>query len=185
MVPVKVQTLVVSHAPAPSVVVLLPLEDEPLPGTPEAEATDSSEQPGGHHGNRRIVPIWVGVNEATQLGVALEHARFTRPMTHDLFLDALTNLDACVDHVLIDRVERSTFYSKLVLRQHNRLIVLDARPSDALSLAIRQQAPIYIDELVLERASYPYVFRTRPSAEEEMEEFHKFIADLSPEDFAE
>lgn len=177
MVPVKVQTLIVSHAPAPSVIVLQPIEDAPIANDESARSV--------HSGNCRIVPIWVGVNEATQLGVALEKARFTRPMTHDLFLDALTNLDACVDHVLIDRVERSTFYSKLVLRQHNRLIVLDARPSDALSLAVRQQAPIYIDELVLERASYPYVFRTRPDEEEEMAEFHKFIADLSPEDFAE
>lgn len=84
-------------------------------------------------------------------------------MTHDLFLDALTNLDARIDHVLINEVNGPTFYAKLVLRQHSRLIELDARPSDALALAIRQEAPIYMNEDVLERASFPYVFNRIPT----------------------
>ena len=117
------------------------------------------------------------------MGIALEKARFSRPMTHDLFLDALTNLDARVDHVLINEVNGPTFFAKLVLRQHDRLIELDARPSDALSIAIRQQAPIYIDEHVLERASFPYVFKNHPGDEVEVEEFRKFIEDLAPDDF--
>ena len=167
MVPVKIQTLIVSSAPAPSIIVLQPIEEAP------------------QNNKYRIVPIWVGVNEATQMGIALEKARFSRPMTHDLFLDALTNLDARIDHVLINGVTGPTFFAKLVLRQHSRLIELDARPSDALALAIRQEAPIYMDEEVLEKASFPYVFKTNPDAEAEVEEFRKFVEDLAPEDFGE
>ena len=119
------------------------------------------------------------------MGVALERARFTRPMTHDLFLDALTNLDAQIDHVVINDVQGATFFARLTLRQHDRLIDLDARPSDALALAVRQKAPIYIEEDVLERASFPYVLRrTEPEASEaELSEFKKFLEGLAPEDF--
>ena len=98
MIPVQVHTLIVSSPQAPSIIVLKPIDEKPT------------------NGIYRIVPIWIGINEATQLGTALEHAKFTRPMTHDLFLDALTNLDACVDHVLISDVRKSTFFSRLCLR---------------------------------------------------------------------
>ena len=169
MIPVNVQTLIVSAAPAPSIIVLKPVE--------------SAVQAG----KSRIVPIWVGVNEATQMGVALERARFSRPMTHDLFLDALTNLDARVDHVVINDVKGSTFFARLALRQHDRLIDLDARPSDALALAIRQKVPVYIEESVLERASFPYVLREEPENSEtmkrELDEFKKFLDKIAPEDF--
>ncbi|WP_080801047.1 bifunctional nuclease family protein [Arabiibacter massiliensis] len=168
MVPVNIQTLIFSAPPSPSIIVLRPVEEAP------------------QEGKFRIVPIWVGVNEATQMGIALERARFSRPMTHDLFLDALTNLDARVDHVVISDVKGATFFARLSLRQHDRLIDLDARPSDALALAVRQKAPIYIDEGVLERASFPYVLK-KPSGgietEHELSEFRKFLEEIAPEDF--
>lgn len=167
MIPIKVQTLIVSSAPAPSVIVLQPIEDVP------------------EGSNMRIVPIWVGINEATQMGLALEKTKFARPMTHDLFLDALTNLDAQIDHVLINKVAGSTFFARLVLRQHGRLIELDSRPSDAIALALRQQSPLYIDEEVLEKASFPYVFKKSPNEEEAVEEFREFLNDIAPEDFQE
>lgn len=167
MIPVRIQTLIVSAAPAPSIIVLQPVDEEPK------------------NDNFRVVPIWVGINEATQMGIALENARFARPMTHDLFLDALTNLDARIDHVYVHDVNDSTFYAKLVLRQHDRLLELDARPSDALALAVRQEAPIFMEERVLEKASFPYVFKKNPVEEEEVEEFREFIEGLAPEDFQE
>lgn len=167
MIPVQVHTLIVSSPQAPSIIVLKPIDEKPT------------------NGIYRIVPIWIGINEATQLGTALEHAKFTRPMTHDLFLDALTNLDACVDHVLISDVRKSTFFSRLCLRQHGRLINLDARPSDSISLAVRQQAPIYIAEHVLERASFPFVVRDQKNPEDEIDEFRTFLEHVAPDDFAE
>lgn len=165
MIPVTIQTLIVSVPPSPSILVLQPVEELPQPG------------------KARIVPIWVGSTEATQLGIALEKARFTRPMTHDLLLDALTNLDARVDHVVINDVQGAMFFARLTLKQHDRLIDLDARPSDAIALALRQQAPLYIDEEVLERASFPYVFKTDINEESELQEFRTFLEELAPEDF--
>ena len=165
MVPVNVQTLIVSAAPAPSIIVLQPVEEPTQPG------------------KFRIIPIWVGINEATQMGIAMEKARFARPMTHDLLLDALTNLDARVDHVVINDVKGAMFFARLTLKQHDRLIDLDARPSDALALAIRQQAPIYIEEDVLERASFPYVFKKAPDEETELADFRSFLEGIAPEDF--
>ena len=147
MIPVRIQTLIVTAAPAPSIIVLQPVEET-------------------QNGKSRVVPIWIGAAEAAQMGVALEKARFTRPMTHDLFLDALTNLDARVDHVVINDVKGPTFFARLALRQGGRLIELDARPSDALSLAVRQEAPIYIEDNVLERASFPYLFKKAPDEED-------------------
>ena len=165
MIPVIVKTLIMTAAPAPSIIVLEPEADV------ERQET------------HRVVPIWIGSAEAAQMGIALAKARFTRPLTHDLFLDALTNLDACVDHVLINDVKGATFYARLTLRQHGRLIDLDARPTDALSLALRQEAPVFIDESVLEKASFPYVFRKTPDDEEQMEEFHAFLENIAPDDF--
>ena len=164
MVPLRVLTLIVTGHNQPSVLVLEPIEEA---------AADAS----------RIVPIWIGSTEAAQLGVAIEHARLPRPLTHDLFLDAITNLDARIDHVLVDNVQGQTFFAKLVLRAGARLVELDARPTDAFALAIRQQAPLYITEEVLERASFPYLFRQPRNEEVELQEFRTFIDGLTPEDF--
>ena len=166
MVPLKVLTLVVAGQNQPSVLVLQPVEETPA-------------------GKARVVPIWIGPTEAAQIGMALEHVKFARPMTHDLMLDALTNLDARIDHVVISDMKGPTFFARLALRQGGRLIELDARPSDALSLAVRQEAPIYIEDNVLERASFPYLFKKAPDEEDELEEFRTFLEELAPEDFEE
>lgn len=84
-------------------------------------------------GKARIVPIWIGPTEAAQIGMALEHVKFARPMTHDLMLDALTNLDARVDSMVIYGSKGQMFFAHLVLSQGGRLITLDARPSDAIA----------------------------------------------------
>lgn len=165
MVPLRVLTLIFTGPQQPAVLVLEPIEEQ-------------------REGRSRIVPVWIGANEAMQLGVAIEHVKLPRPTTHDLFIDAITNLDACVDHVLISRVEGQMFFAKLVLRQAGRLIELDARPTDALSLALREDAPFMIDEGVLEVASFPYLFKDDKAKEVELEEFRSFIEQLSPEDFS-
>ncbi len=167
MVELKVLTLIVTGMGSPSFLVLQPIEE------PTSE------------GKSRVVPICVGPSEALGLGTVLENAKFTRPMTHDLMLDALTNLDTRVDHVLINNVKEGTFYARLCLTQHGRLIDLDARPSDAIALALRQGCPIYIDEDVLERASFPYLFNQPFDEEAIVEDFKAFLDDVSPEDFAE
>ena len=170
MIPIQVLSLIITPAPGPSVIVLQAIEDCVA------------------EGKSRVVPIWIGNNEAVQLSIALNKAKTTRPATHDLFLDAITNLDACVDHVVIYNVKGAMFFAQLTLRQHGRLVSLDARPSDALSLAIRQHAPLYIEDAVLEQASFPYIKKVTiegASAEKELAEFHTFITNLAPDDFDE
>lgn len=164
MVPLKVLTLIMTGPGQPSILVLAPVEDSPA-------------------GKSRIVPIWIGQTEATLIGIALEEAKMPRPTTHDLFLDALTELDTRVDHVLINDMKGPTFYSQLSLRQGPRLITLDARPSDALALALKEGAPFYIDDDLLEKASYPFLVRENIDPEETIEDFKTFLEDLTPEDF--
>lgn len=165
IVPLRILTLIFTGPMNPAILVLEPIEE--LKG-----------------GCSRVLPIWIGTVEAMQLGAAIEHARTPRPMTHDLFLDALTNLDACVDHVLIDDVKSETYFAKLVLRQGGRLISLDARPTDALSLALREDAPFMTTEEVLAKASFPYLFKEPKDRDAELEEFRSFVSSLSPEDFS-
>ncbi len=167
MVPVNVFALIASTAPAPNVIVLKPVESE------SGECSDL------------VVPILVGIAEAVNLRVALKEARFCRPLTHDLFLDCLTALDARVDHVLIDRVKGHLFFAKLTISQHGRFIELDARPSDAISLAIRQNAPIYVEETVLETAGQLLLPSLQQEEDpDELEDFHLFLESIAPEDFA-
>lgn len=163
MIPLHVLTMIFTQPDQPAIMVLEP--DEPAIA-----------------GKQRIVPIWIGAQEAMQLGVALEQVKPPRPLTHDLFIDALTNLDARVDHVVVNDVAGQTFFSKMYLRQGGRLIELDARPTDAIALAIRQGAPFYIDEDVLVRASYPFILKEGADKETELKEFDSFIENLNPED---
>lgn len=164
MTPLRILTLIVTGPQNPAVLVLEPIEEQ-------------------KEGVSRVVPIWIGITETMQLAVAIEHAKLPRPMTHDLFLDALTNLDTCIDHVVITDVKGQTFFAKLVLRQGGRLIELDARPTDAIALALREDAPFMIEDEVLAVSSFPYIFKDEKIKEAQLEEFHSFIKDLSPEDF--
>ena len=165
MVEMKVLTLIVTGAQTPSYLVLQPIEELVS------------------EGKSRIVPISVGPHEALSLGMVLEGSAFSRPMTHDLMLDALTNLDARIDHVLINDAKNGVFYARLCLSQYGRLVDLDARPSDAIALALRQEAPIHIDESVLERASYPYLFNRPYDEEQIVDDFKTFLDGISPDDF--
>ena len=160
MVPLKVLTLVVAGQNQPSVLVLQPVEETPA-------------------GKARIVPIWIGPTEAAQIGMALEHVKFARPMTHDLMLDALTNLDAHVDSMVIYGSKGQMFFAHL----GGRLITLDARPSDAIALALRQDAPLHIEETVLDASSFPFLFKGEKQTEEELAAFKTFLDPISPEDF--
>lgn len=166
MVRCHIQTLIISQAVSPSVLVLRPYSETPVQDT------------------CKVLPIWIGLTEATQMGLAIEKIRLPRPVTHDVFLDALTNLNTYVDHILITGVKNDTFFVRLYLRHHGDLIDLDARPSDAINLAIRQNAPIYVEESVLDAQSFPYIIKKNHVIDEnDIEQFHTFIKTIEPEDF--
>ena len=164
MVPVTIETLVVAILPTPSVVVLRPKHDEAL-----AE---------------RVLPIWIGPAEAASIGIALEGQTHLRPMTHDFIATVIQALGSDVIRVVIDRVDGSTFYATVSLERDGQIINLDARPSDSIALALRMNVPLFVDEDVLNSASYPYDFTKENDTEAAMSNFRSFIDSISPEDFS-
>ncbi len=101
----------------------------------------------------RYVPIWIGLAEADAIVVKLQGATVPRPLSHDLLYSIINALGATIDFIVISDLKGDTFYANIVLKVDGGQIEIDSRPSDALALAIRSEAPIYVDEIVLDKAS--------------------------------
>lgn len=143
---------------------------------------ESNEQPvvilreqDGH----RLVPIWIGQAEATAIMLAVQGIEPPRPQTHDLMMSIILTLGYVVERVEITRVEESTFYAALILRGEERTLVLDARPSDSLALAVRSGCDVFVSEEVMRAAGVI----PEEEAEQEVEEFRDFLDHVEPEDF--
>ncbi len=134
----------------------------------------------------RALSIQTGSFEAAAISRGIEGQGAARPITHDLFISALQALDAKVERVEINRVDGAVFYATVVLAvqrgENTEERSLDARPSDALSLAVRTNAPIYVDEDIMNRAG-TISYNHGDSADEEIEQFDRFVQNLSPDDF--
>ena len=100
----------------------------------------------------RVLPIWVGVFEANAIALQIENITAPRPMTHDLLRDIIGNLKAAVEKIVVSDLKESTFYALIYLRVNENLVAVDARPSDAIALALRVRAPIYVEDSVIENA---------------------------------
>lgn len=100
----------------------------------------------------RYLPIWIGVEEARAIEIPLERVSMPRPLTVDLLHSVLNTLDADVRFIVIDDLRDDVFYAKVVVAMHGRAIEIDSRPSDAIALGLRQGAPIYVEEKVLNKA---------------------------------
>lgn len=100
--------------------------------------------------SERKVPIWIGRYEAFAISTALEGEQLDRPMTHDLIRLLLERLGASVDHVIVDDLWQETFYAKVCITQGEQAHEIDCRPSDAIAIAVRTKAPIYVAESVFE-----------------------------------
>lgn len=103
----------------------------------------------------RILPIWIGVFEAQSILMALKGIMLHRPLTHDLCLDIINSFGGRLKKVNISKIDKGTFYAELILEHKKSKIVVDARPSDSIAIALRHNAPIYVNELVLDIASIP------------------------------
>ena len=99
-----------------------------------------------------VMPIWVGIFEANAIALEIEKVAAPRPMTHDLTRNLIRNLDARLERVVISELKDDTFYAKLWLQQGSDPLVIDARPSDALALALRADCPIYVTDEVMQKA---------------------------------
>ncbi len=128
----------------------------------------------------RYLPIWIGAVEATAIAFALQGIETPRPMTHDLLRDILSETDVSVDRILISDLVDSTFYATIRMGRDGEEIEVSSRPSDAIALAVRINAPIFAEEQVLDQAG----IELKDEEETEVEKFREFLDQVSPADFA-
>jgi bifunctional DNase/RNase len=105
------------------------------------------------NGTRRL-PIIIGAFEAQAIALEIEGIKPPRPLTHDLLKNVIDNLGSVVTEILIDELRENTFYAKIILEVSGLTNEIDARPSDAIALSVRAQAPIYVSETVMETAAF-------------------------------
>ena len=101
---------------------------------------------------KRVLPIWVGVFEANAIALQIENVSTPRPMTHDLLRDVIHNLNGDVQKIVVSDLKDNTFYAVLHVLVGGQVVVIDARPSDAIALALRVRAPIFAEDAVIEGA---------------------------------
>jgi uncharacterized protein len=101
---------------------------------------------------QRILPIWVGVFEANAIALQIENVQTPRPMTHDLLKNIIDDLSAQVERIVVTELRENTFYALIHLRKNGHSIEVDARPSDAIALALRTRSPIFVEEAVIQNA---------------------------------
>ena len=142
----------------------------------------------------RVLPIFIGIPEGMAIFRELHRTPAQRPQFHDLFHTILQGLQTHLEKVLIDSMSDTTFYAKVYLTQQDTQVIADARPSDAIALAVKFQAPIYVAESVLEAAgkrgdfsvptAEPRPQRTEPTESASKEDVQDWLENIRPEDFA-
>jgi bifunctional DNase/RNase len=128
--------------------------------------------------DKRILPIWVGVFEANAIALQVENVHTPRPMTHDLLRNVIHDLQARVDRVVVTDVKDNTFYALIHLDTPAGKVAVDARPSDAIALALRTRAPIWVEEQVIDRARSI----DTTAAKVDSERLHQWLESLDPDD---
>jgi uncharacterized protein len=128
---------------------------------------------------RRALPIYIGQEQAKAIMGALENQKPPRPLTHDLIVNVLEAWDMTLEKVIIHSLQKDTFYASLILRQGENKKEIDARPSDAIAVALRTNTQIWVMEEVVSDASIPV---DRDADEAEQEAFREFLSNLRPED---
>lgn len=134
-------------------------------------------------GEQRLLPIYIGSPEASAIHYALEGIEPPRPLTHDLFISVIELLDASLASVVVTEVRDHTYYAELHLSSGTGERVISARPSDAIALAVRCEAPIYASDELLDEVGQVPETEPEEEAEEIIDEFKDFIDNVSPEDF--
>ena len=131
----------------------------------------------------KFLPIWIGHPEAAAILMKLQGASTPRPMTHDLMADMLEQLDAEVLRITVTELRDNTFYASITVQQNGSEIDIDSRPSDAIAIAVRAEAPIFAAERVIEESAIEFEGE-EVNEEEIVDEFRKFLDDVSPDQFA-
>jgi uncharacterized protein len=132
----------------------------------------------------KFLPIWIGHPEAAAILMKLQGANTPRPMTHDLVTDMLEKLEARVTRIAVTELRENTFYAVVTVAVDGSEIEIDSRPSDAIALAVRSDAPIFADDSVIEESAIEFEHED-VNEEEVVEEFKKFLDEVKPDDFSE
>ena len=125
------------------------------------------------------LPIWIGTAEAQSIALELQGVRMPRPMTHDLLRAILTQLTVTVNRIVVTDIQNGTYFAEIHLQNNGTDVVIDSRPSDAIALALRTEAPIFVEEKVAAGG----ILLKKAFDEHEVEEFKKFLDKVKPQDF--
>ncbi|PIR00767.1 MAG: hypothetical protein COV66_04905 [Nitrospinae bacterium CG11_big_fil_rev_8_21_14_0_20_45_15] len=132
----------------------------------------------------RALPIWVGYFEANAIALEMEKVSTPRPMTHDLIKNLVQGLNSKVNHVLVTDLKDNTFFAVISITQGENQLTIDSRPSDAIALALRVKAPIYVEESVIEAAKHLDLPEPEKKPEgEENRQWQDWLDKLKPQDF--
>lgn len=135
-------------------------------------------------GEHRLLPIYIGGQEASSIHYALEGIEPARPLTHDLFLNTLLALGAKIDRVVLTEVRDHTFYAELHVIADDVEHIVSSRPSDAIALAVRCDAPLFATDKLLDEVGQVPSDDSEVEADEIIDEFKDFIDSITPDDFA-
>tara|TARA_B100000470_G_C19789176_1_gene391338 strand:+ start:1217 stop:1702 length:486 start_codon:yes stop_codon:yes gene_type:complete len=128
---------------------------------------------------QHMVPIWMGMFEANAIAIQIENVASPRPMTHDLLKNVIEDLNADIKKIVVHDLKGNTFYALLYLEVNGETVAVDARPSDAIALALRARAPIFIDKKVIENAKKVDLVPDK----NDTEQLQQYLANLTPEEF--
>ncbi len=126
-----------------------------------------------------VLPIWIGVFEANAMAMELECVERPRPMTHDLIKTLLSSLGAQVDYIVIHSLKENTYFADIVLTVDGNQLKIDARPSDAINIALRTNSPIFVEEEVLKSAEK----KEEETTKIDEDEIKEWLESIKPEDF--
>ena len=126
----------------------------------------------------RVLPIWVGVFEANAIALQIENVPTPRPMTHDLLRNVIQDLQADIQRVVVSELRENTFFALIYLLRRGETIAIDARPSDAIALALRAKAPIFVEDQVIDNAESSDFNPERADSDR----LQKWLESLDPED---
>lgn len=168
IVEVRVNGLILEHKSQQNIVILRELEGE------------------------RILPIWIGPNEAQAIRRILSEESFPRPLTHDLLQLIVEGLKAKIARVVIADLRENTFFASVFVERESEVLSIDSRPSDSIAVALRAKAPIFVNEKLLQPPPQPEEAATAEASEEpqrelteeeKAEQLRRYLEKLNPEDF--
>lgn len=148
---------------------------DPFTNTPIVLLKDSDE--------KDVLPIWIGLLEASSIATALENIETPRPMTHDLIKNLLDNLGVKIMKVEVNDLKDNTYYALIHLDVNKKRMVIDSRPSDAIAIALRTSAPIFVEESVIQRSAKVDLAQKGDKIVSETSDWEDILENLSQDDF--